>query len=112
MGHLSRARRIGTDSERCVMDPLRAAPRPMRKITGVTVSASDLTSATAAMRGALQGAVHEDWTVPAGDLNWSCRDTGGHIADDLFSYASQVIARPARGYLPIEAVLEPRATPK
>src|SRR4051812_44981485 len=64
------------------------------------------------MRGALQGAVHEDWTVPAGDLSWSCRDTGGHIADDLFSYASQVIARPASGYLPIGAVLEARATPE
>jgi transposase, IS30 family len=38
------------------------------------------------------------------------RETGAHIADDLFSYASQVIAQPAQSYLPIEASIEARAT--
>lgn len=37
------------------------------------------------------------WAVPAGDVEWSCRDTAVHVADDLFSYASQVIAQPQAG---------------
>lgn len=43
-----------------------------------------------------------DWTVPAGDLEWSCRYTGVHLADDYFSYAAQVVAQPVEGYLPVE----------
>ena len=52
-----------------------------------------------------------NWGARAGDLDWSCWETGAHIADDLFSYSLQVIAQPTRGYLPIEARIEARATP-
>jgi uncharacterized protein (TIGR03083 family) len=62
------------------------------------------------MTRGLTPALDRDWGVSAGDLDWSCRDTAAHIADDLFSYASQVIAQPAAGYLPIEVVLDPTAT--
>ncbi|GAA2523137.1 hypothetical protein GCM10009859_23640 [Kocuria salsicia] len=50
------------------------------------------------------------WAVPAGDVEWSCRDTAVHVADDLFSYASQVIAQPQDSYLPIDIVIDPNAT--
>lgn len=62
------------------------------------------------MRTALAPATGRDWDVPAGRLEWSCRETVAHVADDLFSYASQVIAEPADSYLPIEAVIDPHAT--
>ena len=62
------------------------------------------------MRSALTPASDRTWEVPAGDVVWTCRATAAHVADDLFSYASQVIAQPDSGYLPIEAVMEPRAS--
>lgn len=77
----------------------------------MSVTATQINRATDDMRQVLGEASDADWSVPAGDLDWSCRDTGGHLADVLFSYASQVIAQPARGYLPIEAVVEGGATP-
>jgi hypothetical protein len=69
-------------------------------------------SATTEMERALGGSVNADWTATAGDVTWTCMDTGAHVADDLFSYSSQVLAQPGLGYLPIEARLEERATPE
>jgi hypothetical protein len=77
----------------------------------MSVTAGQIRDATSEMQRALGDAADADWSVAAGDLDWSCWSTGGHIADDLFSYASQVIAQPTRGYLPIEANIEARATP-
>ena len=77
----------------------------------MSATAARIESATDEMRRALAAASDADWSVPAGDVDWSCRHTAGHVADDLFSYASQVIAQPTRGYLPIEATLDPSATP-
>lgn len=62
------------------------------------------------MCAALTPAAERSWDVLAGDLEWTCRATAGHVADDLFSYASQVIAQPRRGYLPIEAMIDPAAS--
>ncbi len=67
-------------------------------------------TATGELRRALTPVGDADWSVPAGDVEWSCRQTAAHIADDLFSYASQVLARPVVGYLPVEAVVEERGT--
>ena len=69
-----------------------------------------VSAATDELNRALQPGIDRDWSVPAGDVEWSCRHTAAHIADDLFSYASQVIAQPVHGYLPIEAVLDPGAS--
>lgn len=77
----------------------------------MTVTPTDIKNATAETSRSFAGLAREAWNVPAGDLGWSCWDTGAHIADDLFSYASQVIAQPDRGYLPIEATIEAGATP-
>jgi hypothetical protein len=46
-----------------------------------------------------------DWSVPAGDLEWSCRETAVHLADDYFSYAAQVICQPSHGYGAAELVV-------
>lgn len=70
-----------------------------------------ITAATAETRVAVLPAMDGDWSVAAGDLDWTCRATAAHIADDLFSYAAQVVARPRQGYLPIEATVDADATP-
>lgn len=56
----------------------------------------------AATQQALAPLVGADWDRPAGDLEWSCRPTGVHLADDYFSYACQVMAQPTDSYVPIE----------
>jgi len=71
-----------------------------------------ITSATGEMRSILDPAVDRDWSVVAGDVDWSCWQTAAHIADDLFSYASQVVAQPLGRYLPVEAAVDADATPE
>jgi hypothetical protein len=39
---------------------------------------------------ALNGALDQDWRVPAGSLEWDCWETVEHMADDLFAYAGQL----------------------
>lgn len=62
------------------------------------------------MRSLLGSVADTSWAAPAGDVEWSCRDTAVHVADDLFSYASQIIAEPQGSYLPIDIVVDPNAT--
>lgn len=54
------------------------------------VTADDLAAAVAGRVEALRAGVDADWSVPAGVLEWSCRDTAEHLADDLFFYAAQL----------------------
>ncbi|MEV0649574.1 hypothetical protein AB0I28_30385 [Phytomonospora sp. NPDC050363] len=54
------------------------------------VTPQDVRHAVDLCSDALRGAVDTDWTVPAGDLTWSCRETAEHLADDLFAYAGQL----------------------
>lgn len=53
-----------------------------------------------------------DWTVPAGGLEWSCRETAAHIAHDLLAYAGQLTGRPDDGYLPFDLVVRPEVSPR
>ena len=78
----------------------------------MSLMASLITTATTETRRALHAVLDRDWNIPAGDLEWSCRHTAAHVADDLFSYASQVIVQPVDGYLPIEAAVDPAASPE
>ena len=71
-----------------------------------------VTEATSEMRRALGDSLSSDWNVLPPDLEWSCRGTATHVVDDLFSYASQVLAQPVDSYLPIEAMVEDEATPE
>ncbi|MGA5008814.1 hypothetical protein ACPCDX_27995 [Streptomyces koyangensis] len=50
-----------------------------------------------------------DWSVPAGPLEWSCRDTAVHIAHDLLAYATQLAAGPTDAYLPLALPWTPPA---
>lgn len=44
----------------------------------------------------------EDWTVPAGPLEWTCWHTAAHIGHDLLTYAGQSAAHTADAYLPAD----------
>jgi hypothetical protein len=52
-----------------------------------------------------------DWSVPAGDLTWSCGETAEHIAHDLTAYAGQLAARPTDSYLPMDLTVRPGTAP-
>ncbi len=53
----------------------------------------------------------EDWTVPAGPLEWTCWQTAAHIGHDLLAYAGQLAAQPVDAYLPIDLNVRPTASP-
>jgi hypothetical protein len=67
--------------------------------------------AVAETRRALTPAVDSDWSVPASELEWTCWETGVHVADDLVFYASQIIDQPAEGYVPFEITMTDGAKP-
>ncbi|WFE40347.1 hypothetical protein [Micromonospora sp. WMMD998] len=67
--------------------------------------------AAAAMTTALRPAAGRDWTVRAGDLDWSCWTTAAHVAHDLAGYAGQVAGRPGDAYLPFDLRVRPDARP-
>ena len=66
------------------------------------VTAADVDLAVVLAADALNGALDQDWRVPAGDLEWDCRETVEHMADDLFAYAGQLGPRrpPLDTYVP------------
>jgi hypothetical protein len=66
------------------------------------VTAADVELAVALAADALNGALEQDWRVPAGGLDWDCRETVEHMADDLFAYAGQLGPRrpPRETYVP------------
>jgi uncharacterized protein (TIGR03083 family) len=77
-------------------------------VTGI--GSVELGQALAAMDAALAGQADRDWSVPAGPLTWSCRDTAGHVAHDLVAYAGQLAGRATTGYLPLDLKVRPAAT--
>lgn len=64
-----------------------------------TVGPEDVRAAASVCREALGGLVDLDWSVPAGGLEWSCRQTLEHIPNTQISYASQ-LALAAKERLP------------
>ena len=58
----------------------------------------------------LTPAVEMDWSVRAGALEWSCRETAAHVAHDLLAYAVQVAAESTESYLPLDLVMRPTAS--
>ncbi|WDV56847.1 GNAT family N-acetyltransferase [Streptomyces coeruleorubidus] len=57
--------------------------------------------------GLLGAVAARDWEgVRAGRLEWSCRETAVHIAEDLIGYAGQLAGREPEGYTPFEISLE------
>ncbi|KJK39011.1 acetyltransferase [Streptomyces variegatus] len=55
----------------------------------------------------LRAVADRDWEgVRAGRLEWDCRRTAVHIAEDLIAYAGQLAGREQDGYTPFELSLE------
>ncbi|MBO1337278.1 hypothetical protein [Streptomyces sp. VRA16 Mangrove soil] len=54
------------------------------------VTADDVAEAVQITVAALRPASGADWHVPAGSLEWTCWETGEHLADDLFAYAARI----------------------
>lgn len=73
--------------------------------------ARDVERALAVVTAALRPTVGADWSVPAGDLDWTCWQTGAHVAHDLLAYACQVASGARDAYLPQDLVVRPGATP-
>ncbi|WP_432191090.1 hypothetical protein [Streptomyces sp. bgisy027] len=71
----------------------------------------DVDTAVAEMLRVLSPHTAEDWTVPAGPLEWSCWRTAAHIGHDLLAYAGQLAAQPADAYLPFDLNVRPTASP-
>ncbi|MFI7015667.1 GNAT family N-acetyltransferase [Streptomyces sp. NPDC050164] len=72
-----------------------------------TTGAEQVEQAVAECVGLLEAVVERDWEdVRAGRLEWSCRETAVHIAEDLIGYAGQLAGREPEGYTPFEISLE------
>ena len=57
------------------------------------VTAADIRATAAACRAALEPHAGGDWTVPAGDLEWTCHFTLGHISGAVLYYAVNLALR-------------------
>jgi hypothetical protein len=75
------------------------------------VTAEDLEAASASMLATLLPAAGEQWSAPAGTLEWDCWHTAEHIGDCLLSYAAQIAARPASRYVRFLARADQDASP-
>ncbi|MGW4487673.1 maleylpyruvate isomerase N-terminal domain-containing protein [Amycolatopsis sp. NPDC004368] len=78
----------------------------------MTVTAADLGDALACVEATLRPHTHQDWTRPAGELDWDCRQTAEHVGDVLMSYAAQVVSRPRDHYVRFLAKADEGATPE
>lgn len=66
---------------------------PTPRWSAPELTPEDLLASAALCRETFLPALERDWSVPAGDLEWSCRRTLDHIVDALFFYASQFASR-------------------
>jgi hypothetical protein len=77
----------------------------------MTVSADDLDAAVSTMAATLRPATDQDWSVPAGGLEWDCWRTAEHVGDVLLSYAGQLAVQPVGRYVRFLASAEKDASP-
>ena len=59
------------------------------------VTGEHLQQSAALCRSTLTPALDADWSVPAGPLTWTCRETLDHISDALGFYCGQLATRTA-----------------
>ncbi|MGW5669410.1 maleylpyruvate isomerase family mycothiol-dependent enzyme, partial [Micromonospora sp. NPDC003776] len=78
----------------------------------MTVTADDLEAAASCVTAALSPVTGADWSLPAGAVEWDCRQTAEHVGDTLLSFAGQLVARPADRYVGFAAVAEPDTRPE
>jgi uncharacterized protein (TIGR03083 family) len=77
----------------------------------MTVTTDDLDAAISHVVAALGPATDGDWSVPAGTLEWNCRQTAEHIGDCLMSYAGQLVVQPTGRYVRFMANVDEEASP-
>ncbi|MBA3520317.1 MAG: hypothetical protein H0T75_22365 [Rhizobiales bacterium] len=65
------------------------------------VTADDLLLAAQICHDALMPAIDRDWSVPAGDLAWSCQTTLDHLPNALLSYANHLATRATERRVPV-----------
>jgi RimJ/RimL family protein N-acetyltransferase len=72
-----------------------------------TTGAEQVEQAVDECVGLLGAVADRDWeAVRAGRLEWNCRETAVHIAEDLIAYAGQLAGREQEAYTPFEISLE------
>ena len=61
----------------------------------------------------LSSLADQEWSVPAGNLDWDCWHTLEHLVDCVFSYTLQLAGRAQDGWLALEELhASPSATPR
>ena len=76
------------------------------------VTAGDVLAAVASVADALAAAAGNDdlWDAQAGDLEWSCRHTLGHVVDCLVWYGAN-LARESTGFIEVPEMAPTAAAP-
>jgi hypothetical protein len=77
-------------------------PRPIRKAPWMVIP-GDISMAASVSRVVLAPHAGDDWSVPAGELAWSCRDTLDHVSDALMFYAGSLAVR-AEEWIPFPRI--------
>ena len=77
----------------------------------VSLTPALLEQTAALTQHTLEPMIDADWSLPVPNLEWSCWQTGVHMADGYFAHASQVLARPSDGFLPAEVIVDGAASP-
>jgi uncharacterized protein (TIGR03083 family) len=77
----------------------------------VTPAGKPIAAAAAAVEDVLGPLVDRDWSVPAGDLEWTCAHTAIHAANCLAKYAAQLAGRVEGAYLRFRLVAAPDEAP-
>jgi hypothetical protein len=72
-------------------------------------SADDVRTASRLCRATLEPHVERDWNVKAGDLEWDCHTTVGHVADALGFFAAHLGSRSTK-WLKFDIVPHAEAT--
>ncbi|GAA1646666.1 maleylpyruvate isomerase N-terminal domain-containing protein [Actinoplanes couchii] len=75
------------------------------------MDAGDVEAAVEQMQRVLVPVQHHDWSVRAGDLDWTCAETAAHVAHDLTAYATQLAGRVPDAYLPLDLGVRPGTAP-
>ncbi|MFK4089309.1 hypothetical protein ACI2LF_34675 [Kribbella sp. NPDC020789] len=75
------------------------------------ITADDLDTATTCVVDALRPTVDQDWSGPAGTLDWSCRATAEHIAQAHLHWATQLAVAAQTKYVRWSASAQELAPP-
>ncbi len=78
----------------------------------MTVTPELIARIAAESRRALEPLVGLDWTVRAVDLDWTCLETGEHLAEGYFAHAARIVAQPRDRFVPARLILAESAGPE